>query len=63
VFVLQIVVKAKPLGGEVLADDRKPELGARLPTKLLGPGKAQMTRGVGAAARFRQQSVRSYSRR
>ncbi len=54
-LVLQVIVQAKPLGGEMLADHRHPEVGAVLAAILLRNRKAQMAGGVGQVLRLAQQ--------
>jgi hypothetical protein len=49
VLVLQVVVQAKALGGQVFADHRHPEVGAVLAAELLGQGGAQEAGLVRAA--------------
>ena len=56
-LVLQVVVQAEPLVGEMLADDRHGEVGAFLAAQLLGQGEAQMARFVGAAAHLGQKRL------
>ena len=55
VFVLQVVVQAQALGGQVLADHRHGQVGAVLAAHLLGPGEAQVTGLVGQLAGLGQQ--------
>ena len=54
-LVLQIVVQAKPLGGEMLADHRHPEIGAVLAAVALRDRKAQVSGGVGEIFHLSQQ--------
>jgi len=54
-FILQIIVKAKALGGQVMPDDSHGEVGAILAAKLLRDGKAIMPGGIGNAIHFAQQ--------
>ena len=46
-FVLQVVVQAKPLGGEMLADHRHPEIGAVLAAIAFRDREAEVPGGVG----------------
>ncbi len=54
-FVLQIVVQAKALGGKMLADHGHPEIGAILAAVALGDRKAKMPRVVGEVFHLSQQ--------
>ena len=54
-LVLQIVVQAEALGGEMLADHRHPEIGAVLAAIALRDREAQMPGGVGEVLRLAQQ--------
>jgi len=55
VFVLQVVVQAKSLGGEMLADHRHPEVRAVLAAVALRDRKAQMPGLVREGLRLTQQ--------
>ena len=55
VLVLQVVVEPEPLGGEVLPDDRHPEVASALAAVLLGIGVAIVAGRVGAAPRLGEQ--------
>ena len=57
VLVLQVVVQAQPLGGQVLADHRQFQLRPALAAKFFGPAEAQMAGGVGAFAGLAQQGL------
>ncbi len=54
-LVLQIVVQAEALRGEMLADHGHPEIGAVLAAIALRDRKAQMAGLVGAVLRLAQQ--------
>ncbi len=54
-LVLQIIVQPKPLGGEMLADHRHPEIGAVLAAISLWNRKAQVPGGVGEIFHLSQQ--------
>ncbi len=55
VFVLQVVVQAQPLRGQVFADDRHVQVAAILAAVLFGRGEAEVAGGIGAALGFQQQ--------
>ena len=57
VLVLQVVVEAEALAGQVLADDGHPEVGAVLAAVLLGEGVAVVAGGVGPAAHLAEQRL------
>ena len=57
VFVLQIIVQAKALAGEMLADNGHAEIGAVLAAKFLGQRIAQMAGRIGAALGLPQQRL------
>ena len=54
-FVLQIVVQAEPLGGEMLADHRHPEIGAVLAAIAFRDREAEMPGAVGEIFHLAQQ--------
>ena len=54
-FVLQIVVQAEALGGEMLADRRDRQIGGCLTAAGFGQAVAQMARAVGAALHLDDQ--------
>ena len=54
-LVLQIVVQAEPLGGEMLADHRHPEIGAVLAAIAFRDREAQVAGGVGEILHLAQQ--------
>ena len=54
-LVLQVVVQAEALGGEMLADHRHPEVGAVLAAIALRDREAQMAGVVGEILRLAQQ--------
>src|SRR5439155_8526500 len=54
-LVLQIVVKAKSLGGKMLADHGHPEIGAVLAAVTFRDREAQMTGGIGKVFHLAQQ--------
>ena len=55
-LVLQVVVKAQPLRGQVLANDGHAEIGAFLSAILFGKGIPKVACLVGAALGFHEQS-------
>ena len=61
-FVLQVVVEAQTLVGEMLADDRHGQVGPVLATELLGKRVAQVAGRVGSAAHLGQQRLPLLSR-
>ncbi len=54
-FVLEVIVQAEALLGEMLANDRHAEIGAVLAAELLGQRIAEMPGLVGAALGFAEQ--------
>ena len=54
-LVLQVVVQAQALGGEMLADHGHGQVGAVLAAELGGQGETQVARRVGAMLGFGQQ--------
>ena len=54
-LVLQIIVQAKALGGEMFADDGHPEIGTILAAIALRDREAQMAGGVGKILGLAQQ--------
>ncbi|MNN09305.1 hypothetical protein D3C81_1221830 [compost metagenome] len=54
-LVLQVVVQAQALGGEMLADHGHGQVGAILAAELGGQGEAQVTGRVGATLGLGQQ--------
>ena len=54
-FILQIIMQAQALFGEMLADHRHCQIRTVLPAIFLGQGKAQMSGGIGTPAHFTEQ--------